>query len=348
MGSGSQGILRTGLVAACALLALFLGGAILSAQTGGLDKQAFAKPVLNGVAVDACLTPGSGCGPLAAYQFCRSQGYESAAGWSLAEERQTRSVENGRLCTSGAGVRCSALRNVTCVRPSVPADGKVFPAPTIHDLPVDGCAHFGGGCGQPAADQFCRTQGYHYASFWSSQEDAETWNIGSNRSCQSGPGMRCGGLRNIVCVAGTGGRPRVPGLVAPGRMLADLDSPRIALPGERRGIASVGQRSPVETANAARLETLRRRLSVVEFARFYADLSVTIARYESTIGQAAVPDAVADEREWEASYRAGLASGAASVQSIDPRLRRIDRALLTANRAALAGEIEDVLRKYGG
>lgn len=348
MGLGSQGFLRTGAAAFCALLALFVGGALLSAQTGGLNKQAFAKPELNGIPVDACLTPGSGCGPLAAYQFCRSQGYESAAGWSIVAESQTRSVENGQICMSGAGIRCSALRNVTCVRPPVPADGKVFATPTINDLPVDGCAHFGWGCGQPAADQFCRLQGYEGARFWSSQEDPATWNIGSNRSCQSGAGTRCGGLRNVVCVAGTGTQLRTPGLVGSGRMRVDLDAPRLVLPGERSSLGSVGQRSPLEAANGARLETLRGKLSAVEFARFYADLSLTIARYESKTGLAAAGDPSADKVEWEASYCAGLTDGSASVRSVEARLQRINRTLLTANRGALAAEIEDLLKKYGG
>ena len=90
---------------------------------------------------------------------------------------------------------------------SASSGGPRFPVPMVNGVPVDGCATWATDCGQASADQFCRTRGYSSASSWTWARDERTWNIGSNRYCESGPGMECGGLRDVTCVGGgDGGR----------------------------------------------------------------------------------------------------------------------------------------------
>jgi hypothetical protein len=77
----------------------------------------------------------------------------------------------------------------------------VYPFPQANGVAVDGCASWATDCGQPSADQFCRTQGFASASSWNWAYDQRTWVIGSNMYCDTGPGVNCGGLRDVVCTA---------------------------------------------------------------------------------------------------------------------------------------------------
>jgi hypothetical protein len=86
------------------------------------------------------------------------------------------------------------------------SEGHVYPVPMMNGAPVDACASWGTDCGKPAADQFCRTQGWQAATDFTSVLDSRTWVIGSNRYCQAGPGT-CGGLRNVTCVRNYGAAP---------------------------------------------------------------------------------------------------------------------------------------------
>jgi hypothetical protein len=81
-----------------------------------------------------------------------------------------------------------------------------YDIPVANGVPVDGCATWQANCGQAAADQFCRAEGYAGASSWSWAHDLRTWNLGSNRYCdRETDRVRCGGLRLVVCAAAAGG-----------------------------------------------------------------------------------------------------------------------------------------------
>jgi hypothetical protein len=77
--------------------------------------------------------------------------------------------------------------------------GSHYPFPQMNGVAIDGCARYAEDCGQGSADQFCRTQGFASASRWNWAYDQRTWVIGSNRYCETGPGVNCGGLRDVVC-----------------------------------------------------------------------------------------------------------------------------------------------------
>jgi hypothetical protein len=104
-----------------------------------------------------------------------------------------------------------------------------FPFPQINGVAVDGCARYAQDCGQGGADQFCRTQGFASASRWNWAYDQRTWVIGSNRYCETGPGVNCGGLRDVVCSSTTAGNAPVvtttPPVTRPAAPATDREGP---------------------------------------------------------------------------------------------------------------------------
>lgn len=79
---------------------------------------------------------------------------------------------------------------------------RTFPKPHIgpedmNGLRIDGCLAWGRDCGKPAADTFCKTQGYDGArTFELRKTDAMTWLQGDMQIC-AGPG--CTALTDVAC-----------------------------------------------------------------------------------------------------------------------------------------------------
>ena len=122
----------------------------------------------------------------------------------------------------GASARCW-LKNVVppqvasncCVsgviRGDTPAaDGGRFVEPVVTGYGVDICLNWGANCGKPAADEFCRRQGFAESSSSTVREDAPpTLVLGDNAVCGEG---FCDRFSEIVCTASTppvivGGNP---------------------------------------------------------------------------------------------------------------------------------------------
>jgi hypothetical protein len=82
-----------------------------------------------------------------------------------------------------------------------------FTSPTYKRVArLDNCQHFGKFCGQPAADDYCRIQGYERASRFATEPASPTRVINFGQECR-GPG--CVGFRFIVCF--TSAQQRGPG-----------------------------------------------------------------------------------------------------------------------------------------
>lgn len=76
---------------------------------------------------------------------------------------------------------------------------KDFTRPTVAGYPVDLCLRWGAQCGKPAADAFCRSQGYLEASSHTVINDSPpTWVMSENRICNL---PQCDRLNTIRCVA---------------------------------------------------------------------------------------------------------------------------------------------------
>lgn len=72
---------------------------------------------------------------------------------------------------------------------------EIFREPRIDGVRVDWCLHWGGECGQPAADEFCRRQGFKTAlSFDVTRGVGPTLILGSGKTCAN-----CDGFFYVVC-----------------------------------------------------------------------------------------------------------------------------------------------------
>jgi hypothetical protein len=69
-----------------------------------------------------------------------------------------------------------------------------FFAPEVDGARVDACLGTGG-CGKPAADAFCRVQGYDRAVIFQRESHASTRLIDSGRSCSGA----CTAFRQVKC-----------------------------------------------------------------------------------------------------------------------------------------------------
>ena len=79
-------------------------------------------------------------------------------------------------------------------------------SPTLDGIRVAACLS-DGGCGKPAADAFCKAQGFQRAMLFERQPYAETRNIDSGDLCKGGS---CVAFRQVKCFSGTGDLASLP------------------------------------------------------------------------------------------------------------------------------------------
>ncbi len=89
---------------------------------------------------------------------------------------------------------------------------QTFANPSVKGVRLDWCAHFGTGCGQPAADLFCRQNGFTSAARFAmdpniGQRGVATLVFGDGRLCN---GPNCSGFRAISCVKPDAIAPQPP------------------------------------------------------------------------------------------------------------------------------------------
>jgi hypothetical protein len=196
-------------------------------------SQTFVAPTLKNVRLDWCRNWGRECGGPAAELFCRAKGFNKATSWSIDPNAGARGIPtlvfgDGRLCKAP---ECSAFRSIVCsrtsvampehdaipdaqeqkVKPAVPALPAMtmiklgpgfarFDRPQIKRVLLDWCKHWRRDCGRPAADLFCREQGFDRASKFSADKTGirgrRTIVFGDGRICE---GPRCQAFRSITC-----------------------------------------------------------------------------------------------------------------------------------------------------
>jgi hypothetical protein len=86
-------------------------------------------------------------------------------------------------------------------RPSdAPVRSNVFENPTINGIRVDRCMKWGPvGCGNPAANYWCRSKGFQRAASWSGTEIRPTIFQDPQSSVKVCDYFFCGGFTRIVC-----------------------------------------------------------------------------------------------------------------------------------------------------
>ena len=181
------------------------GGHALAARAqGGGDRRRFDNPRINGRAVDRCLNWGENCEQPAADNFCRLNGYAGADTYRFSPMHPTLVAGDDTVCDQD---ECQGFTTITCAG----RGGRRFENPRINGRAVDRCLNWGENCEQPAADNFCRLNGYAGADTYRFSPMRPTLVAGDNTVCdQDG----CQGFTTITC-AGRGGRrfedPRVNG-----------------------------------------------------------------------------------------------------------------------------------------
>ena len=68
--------------------------------------------------------------------------------------------------------------------------------PSIDGLRVDSCLTSTGDCGKPAADSFCKVQGYESALIFQRESAVYTKRLGTGELCTS---SECASFRQIKC-----------------------------------------------------------------------------------------------------------------------------------------------------
>jgi hypothetical protein len=101
------------------VVALVFAGGL--GNPAGAEEKAFPQPlhdVREAYRVDVCRVWGSDCGQPAADEYCRRQGFERAAGFTIAEDigasTPTMTLEDGKACDQGY---CDGFEVIVCTRP---------------------------------------------------------------------------------------------------------------------------------------------------------------------------------------------------------------------------------------
>jgi hypothetical protein len=101
----------------------------------------------------------------------------------------------------GSAAPNSAAKPRSKGRPSdAPVRSNVFENPTISGIRVDRCMKWGPvGCGEPAANHWCRSKGFQRATSWSGTEVRPTIFQDPQSSVKVCDYFFCGGFTRVVC-----------------------------------------------------------------------------------------------------------------------------------------------------
>lgn len=181
------------------LLALALATGLLAAsEPAAAQDQTYNEPRYRDIRLDWCLTWGADCGRPAAVEFCRRRRFEDVVVFraeNVGRSQPTRLIGSDQVC-SGEDF-CTAFAYITCTGP-IPHE-RVFQNPAWKDHRLDVCLRWAEDCGKPAADAYCRHQGF--AESFHSTVDADpgpgkTRVISSDQICD---GPYCRGFQQIIC-----------------------------------------------------------------------------------------------------------------------------------------------------
>lgn len=177
----------------------------------GSGTEIFNNPKYRGYTVDKCLYSRGDrqCGKPAADRFCELNGYRESITYDLHERAgNTFLLGSESRCT---GTHCDAFRAVACrertntapgrppakppTKPPANGSGKFYTSPSSNGFPVDRCLYRGRACGKPAADEFCRVEGYKRADSYRIIGSRNSWYLKEKRSCS----RNCEAISAVQC-----------------------------------------------------------------------------------------------------------------------------------------------------
>lgn len=179
-------------------LALPCAAALAFASPSAAQDRTYNAPRFGEERLDWCMRIGRECGEPVALEFCRRRRYEGVRlfrAYRVGRTDATRTIGSNETCSDDEG--CTGFAYVVCTGRIPP--GRVFANPVWGKRRLDWCLRWGTECGTPAADAFCRAQGFVAALHALPDEapgNSSTRVIGDGRLCD---GPRCRGFQQIIC-----------------------------------------------------------------------------------------------------------------------------------------------------
>ncbi|MBF0301190.1 MAG: hypothetical protein HQK51_20950, partial [Oligoflexia bacterium] len=121
------------------------------------------------------------CGKPAADAFCRRNGQLMATNWQQDPHPGIRTMTIGQNSICEPSVhRCDSFKFIDCKE-----SDRTFSYPTYRGYRLDWCRIFENECGAPAANAFCRLNGFSYSNGFQIQNHpgVSTMTIGQNSIC---------------------------------------------------------------------------------------------------------------------------------------------------------------------
>lgn len=175
------------LVIALLTMLAWAGGAPAAEQTFGHPKQ--GKNLL-----DYCYSWQEGCGQPAADAYCVAKGFENASAFEIlkgiGDTAPTRTIGDNSVCDNAG---CDGFASITCTK----VTELVYSEPEVDGVRVDWCYGWSKGCGKPAADAYCQSEGYAEAKEFDKAEGVGPTRVLSTGQLCDDP--TCDGFESLTC-----------------------------------------------------------------------------------------------------------------------------------------------------
>jgi predicted SPOUT superfamily RNA methylase MTH1 len=167
-------------------------------STSHLSEAAnYSNPQYRGYSLDWCLTFENSCGKPAADAFCKAKGHLDALNFSKKDNPgvATMTIGNNAICDPQHH-RCDSFNFINC-RENMP---KRFDQPKYRGYRLDWCLMFENNCGKPAADAFCKANGFTMAKSFEIDQNVQgrTMIISNNAICDPAH-HSCDSFKFISC-----------------------------------------------------------------------------------------------------------------------------------------------------
>jgi hypothetical protein len=150
------------------------------------DAASYRSPQYRGYNLDWCYIFENECGKPAADAFCRLNGQANAIRWEKAINPGYRTMTIGQnsVCDPAAHV-CDSFVVIECQDTSTGNNSGTYVNPMYNGYRLDWCRIFENECGAPAADAFCKAQGFNGVGAFKFQPKpgVATMTVGQNSVC---------------------------------------------------------------------------------------------------------------------------------------------------------------------
>ena len=192
------------------------------------EDKTYRKPRWMDQRLDWCFIWGKDCGQPPADHFCRRHLFSGATDFraepNIGTYEPTRLAGSNQVCNQPF---CTGFEYITCFGP-ISLEQKFTP-PVWHNYRLDWCLNWEKDCGKPAADAFCKANGFPEALFYQSDPGVGTQPtllIGTGQICNA---AFCTAFQIITC------KPKPP----PGKPIGKAKPPPSATPTPPLGIRRI-------------------------------------------------------------------------------------------------------------